>query len=187
MRIIGGDFKRKKLRPVPGANIRPTGAKLREAVFDILASTVPGARVLDLFAGTGALGLEALSRGAAHAVLIDADTLAITAIKENIRICGAGHLAQCIRWDIARNLDCIRADQPGFDLVFMDPPYGQELIVPALQNLDDSRSLKNGARVVVEHGARIKLLDGKPPPGFETVDRRQYGKAAVTFLIYEIG
>lgn len=183
MRIIGGAFKKKKLYPVPGSNTRPTGAKLREAVFGIVSAAVPGARVLDLFAGTGALGLEALSRGAAHAVLIDADPMAITTIKKNIRICGAEHSARCIRWDVARDLNCIRADQPGFSLVFMDPPYGRDLIAPALQNLADSRCLANGARVIVEHGSR-NLFAGTAPPVFEPGDRRQYGKSTVSFLTY---
>jgi len=187
MRIIAGSLKGKKLYAAPGSNTRPTGAKLREAVFGITAPAIPGARVLDLFAGTGAYALEALSRGALDAVLIDADTAAMMVIKKNIRLCQAEQQTQCYRWDIARDLNCIRGDKPGFDLVFMDPPYEhQDLITLALKNLSDGRCLKNEAQVLVEHGAGRSDFPEGIPSSFEIADRRKYGKSLVTFLNYMI-
>ena len=184
MRIISGRYKGRKLTPVHGGEIRPTGGKVREAVFSILARDIPHARVLDLFAGTGAFGLEALSRGAGRAVFIESDDQAIAAIKKNIRLCGAGKRAQCIKWDITRDLNCIRTLRPGFDLVFMDPPYHGDFIAATLKNLENSQGLEDGARIVIEHSAKTALPDIHPP--FYVTDRRKYGKTLVTFLNFVI-
>jgi len=186
MRIIGGRCKGKKLYSVPGGAIRPSGGKLREAVFNIAADLVPDARVLDLYAGTGAFGLEALSRGAERAVLIDDDARAITTIKKNIQLLGMEKRARCIRWDISKNLNCIQAVHPPFDLVFMDPPYDQPAIHDALRHLSETRSLAADARVVIEHGVKTPFPEAFPP-AFVEADRRKYGKSLVTFLDYVIG
>ena len=184
MRIISGRYKGRKLTPVHGRDIRPTGGKVREAIFSILAKDIPHARVLDLFAGTGAFGLEALSRGAGRAVFIESDDRAIAAIKKNIRLCGAEKRAQCIKWDITRDLNCIRTLRPGFDLVFMDPPYYGDFIAAALKNLKQSNGLEDGAVIVLEHSAKTALPGIHPP--FYVADRRKYGKSLVTFLNFMI-
>ncbi|MDZ7833738.1 MAG: 16S rRNA (guanine(966)-N(2))-methyltransferase RsmD [Desulfobacterales bacterium] len=184
MRIISGLYKGRKLMPVRGKEIRPTGGKVREAIFSILARDIAHARILDLFAGTGAFGLEALSRGAARAVFIESDDRAIAAIKKNIRLCRAEKQAQCIKWDITRDLNCIRSLRPGFDVAFMDPPYQGDFIAPALKNLAESNGLENGAVIAIEHSAKAPLPEIHPP--FYVTDRRRYGKTLVTFLNFMI-
>ena len=185
MRIIGGAYKGKKLYSVRGLETRPTGGKIREAVFNIQARDIPRARVLDLFAGTGAFGLEALSRGADQAVFIESDDRAISAIKKNVHTCGAESRAQWIKWDITRDLNCIRSIRPGFNLVFMDPPYYGDFISVTLQHLADCMCLKNEATIIVEHGTRTPFPEIYPP--FFMADRRRYGKSLVTFLDFVIG
>ena len=185
MRIIGGAFKGKKLYSVRGLETRPTGGKVREAIFNIMAHAIAGGRVLDLFAGTGAFGLEALSRGAERAVFIEADDPAIMAIKKNIRSCGAESRAQCIKWDVSRDLNCIQSFQPGFDLVFMDPPYYGDFIAATLRNLEGCMCLQNQAAIIIEHGLKTQFPEVQPP--FFMADRRRYGKSLVTFLDFVLG
>jgi len=186
MRIIGGRFKGRKLFSVPGARTRPTGGKLREALFDILPRSLDGARTLDLYAGTGAFGLEALSRGAAHAVFIDTDVRAVSTIQKNIRMLGVEKQTRCIRWNIAKNLKCIQPAQSRFDLVFMDPPYERGVILESLRHLLISQCLAPGALVVVEYGIKSRFPEVLPA-AFATAERRKYGKSLVAFLDYMIG
>ncbi len=185
MRIIGGRFKGKKLYSVSGLETRPTKGKVREAVFNIYGQYIPEARVLDLFAGTGAFGLEALSRGAKSVVFIESDDRAITAIQKNIRICGMQNWARCIKWDICQDLTCIRSFRNGFDLVFMDPPYYEDFIAVTLKNLENSMNLQDKAVVIIEHTTQTPFPDIHPP--FVIADRRNYGKSVVTFLDFMIG
>lgn len=180
MRIIGGNFKGKKLYSVRGSDIRPTKGKVREAVFNIYGQNILDARVLDLFAGSGAFGLEALSREAKSVVFIESDDRAISTLQKNIRMCGLESRTQCIKWDISRDLNCIRSLQHGFDLVFMDPPYYADFIAVTLKNLDNSLNRQNKAVVIIEHTAQTPFPDIYPP--FFISDRRKYGKSVVTFL-----
>lgn len=180
MRIIGGNFKGKKLYPVPGSETRPTKGKVREAVFDIYGRSILNARILDLFAGSGAFGLEALSCGAKSAVFLESDPRAITAIRKNIRMCGVEDRSQCIKWDITRGLSCIHPFHKGFDLIFMDPPYYKDFIAETLKHLENSMRQENKASVVIEHTARTPFPEIHPP--FVIADRRKYGKSVVTFL-----
>ena len=189
MRIVGGRFRGKKLQAPREWDGRPTSDRTRESIFNILAHGIEGGDpagdgagglgVLDLFCGTGALGLEALSRGADRAVFIDADPVALRAVKANA---GAMGLARAI---VALSLDATRLAPPPrlvrapFDLAFLDPPYHQDLAAPALLALAQRGWLAPGAVVVLEQAA-----DEKPPalPAFEALDNRTYGAAQVTFL-----
>lgn len=179
MRIIAGDMKGRKLRPVRGKMIRPTSDRLRESVFNILGDRVVDAVVLDLFAGTGALGIEALSRGARCAVFVDRFREALSAVADNLRHCEMEARSRVIRWNIMRGLSCIRDHQPRFTLVFMDPPYQRNLVQPALAHLVESRSLSPESRIIVEHSV------GEPSPEFPgplvLADQRRYGKSLVSF------
>lgn len=182
MRIISGKYRGKKLYAFDGRNIRPTADRLREAVFNIVSSLVQDAVVLDLFAGTGAFGLEAVSRGARSAVFIDNHTDAIRLVKKNIHACGVAALTRVVKWDIARNLNCLKEAHPGFDLVFLDPPYRNDLIRPALLHLHESRAVQTEARIIIEHSTREPLpidLDS-----FRMEDQRKYGKSLVSFFKY---
>ena len=155
--------------------------RLREAVFNILTGTIQEALVLDLFAGTGALGIEALSRGARQAVFIDNNREAVALITRNIQQCGLENRSTVLRWDITRNLDCLyRTDKP-YDLVFLDPPYERGLVLSTLQFLLQHHFLATAARVVVEHAASEVFLP--LPNGLDVTDTRKYGKSLVSFLV----
>lgn len=182
LRIIGGELRGKKLNSIRGTAIRPTADRLREAMFNILSFALKDAVVLDLFAGTGALGIEALSRGAKSAVFVDNNMEAVSVIERNIRSCGFDDRTNIIRWDIKKNLNCLKDKEPVFDLVFVDPPYQQRVVIPALFNLHRSKSLLKGARIVVEHSHMEEVPKGFT--AFETIDQRRYGKTLVSFLNY---
>ena len=184
LRIIAGDLKGRKLRSVHGTKTRPTANRTREAIFNILASQIPGSRVLDLFAGTGAFGIEALSRKARTAVFIDIDNDSLSALQANIASLSLERQAKIIRWNLINNLDCLNSLSIAFDLVFLDPPYLKNMIEPTLRNLHLSRCLVSDTRVIVEHSHRESVLAGQLP--FEIADQRRYGKTLVTFLDYMV-
>ena len=182
LRIIGGNLKGRKLFAAPGMQTRPTADRVREAIFNILSDRIRGARVLDLFAGTGAMGIEALSRGAKSVLFAEREKPALIALEKNIKRCSLEHSTQIIKWDILNNLNMISSFQPGFNLVFIDPPYNQKMVQPTLSNLDKSRCLENGARVVIEHSFQESISG--TDQRFEICDQRRYGKTLVSFLIY---
>ena len=182
LRIIGGEFKGHKLFSVEGEKTRPTADRVREAIFNILSSRVDATLVLDLFAGTGALGLEALSRGAHNAVLIETHKNALCALRRNIKALGLEGRATILKWDILKNLNCLKVFSARIDLVFMDPPYARNLIEPTLSNLHACGCLEAGARVIVEHSPREAISGDELP--FHQEDRRTYGKTLVSFLRY---
>ena len=184
LRIIAGNLKGRKLRSVNGTKTRPTANRTREAIFNILASQIPGSRVLDLFAGTGAFGIEALSRRADAAVFIDIDHDSISALQASVENLALERQTKIIRWDLIKNLDCLNSLSIAFDLVFMDPPYMKNMIEPTLRNLHISQSLVSGTRVIVEHSHREPVLAEQLP--FEIADHRKYGKTLVTFLDYVV-
>lgn len=182
LRVIGGSLKGRKLLSIKGTITRPTSDRLREAIFNILSSRVQDSVVLDLFSGTGALGIEALSRGAGFAVFIDKDKASQAVIAKNIRACAVENKTRIIRWDITRNLNCIRSLRCGFRLVFMDPPYRKNMIAPTLTNLHQSGSLSPGGCIVIEHAVSESL-----PKNLEQLkidSQRKYGKTLVSFLSY---
>jgi len=184
LRIIAGDFKGRKLRSVAGNKTRPTANRTREAIFNIIASQIRDSRVLDLFAGTGAFGIEALSRKAEAVVFIDIDNDSIAALRANVQCLGLVRQTNIIRWDLSKNLNCLNALNETFDLVFMDPPYLKNMIEPCLRHLHLSQRLVNDTRVIVEHSHRESVLPGPLP--FEIADQRRYGKTLVTFLDYMV-
>ena len=180
MRIISGEARGRRLRAPRGAATRPTADRVREALFNILGS-VDGVRVLDLFAGTGALALEALSRGAAQAVLVDRAEAAVRVIHDNVATLGYGDRARVLRLDVERALRLLARDGACFDLVFIDPPYGGSEAESALAELGAGALLAPGAVVVVEH-------DAKHPPAethgvLSLSQRRKYGQTEVS--LYE--
>lgn len=184
MRIISGNRRGKKLYAFEGRGIRPTADRVREAIFNILAAHVKGAVALDLFAGTGAFGLEALSRGACSTIFIDHHPDAIRLLKKNIDACGMTDAARVIKWDISRDLNCLKGIRPRFELVFMDPPYNRNLVQATLLHLHASRALQTGARVVIEHSGDESLTGNLD--GFSMMDQRKYGKSLVSFFKYVI-
>jgi 16S rRNA (guanine966-N2)-methyltransferase len=185
LRIISGEFKGRKLRSVHGTKTRPTANRTREAIFNILAFQIRDCRVLDLFAGTGAYGIEALSRGAEKAVFIDIDSDCISVLQANIKSLRLENRAKILRWDLTKNLNCLLTLGITFNLVFMDPPYNKQMITTTLSHLHLSQSLVNGTRLIVEHSNREPLTADQLP--FEFKDQRRYGKTLVSFLLYAKG
>lgn len=180
MRIIAGEFRGRKLLSVRGMKTRPTSDRIRESIFNILSDTVQDAVVLDLFAGTGAMGIEALSRGARYALFLEQNREALAAVSQNIRNCSLENRTRIMRWDIVKNLNCIRNMPSPFTLVFMDPPYDQNMVEPALHNLMQTGSLSAGAVIVAEH-TPAEIVETQ---GVEITDQRKYGKTLISFLRY---
>ncbi len=183
MRIIGGQFRGLHLAPVgegdPKAHLRPTSDRVREAIFNLLVNgghgdVLTGARVLDLFAGTGALGLEAISRGAARVAFVDDGTTARALLRRNIELTRTMGVTDVWRRD-ATKMGPNRGE--GYDLVFLDPPYGKGLGEAALASCREGGWLAPDALVVWEEG-----VAPLPPEGFEMVDQRRYGDTHVTLL-----
>jgi len=180
VRVIGGRLKGRRLTAPAGMATRPTADRIRESLFNILAGSVQATRVLDLFAGTGALGIEALSRGAASAVFVDQAKVALAALRGNLHALELEDRTRVCRWNILKNLNCLTSQQPGFDLVFMDPPYETHAVAPALASLVACGALGPGARIVIEHSAREPLV--QPMTGLILTDQRQFGKTLVSFI-----
>jgi 16S rRNA (guanine966-N2)-methyltransferase len=181
MRIVGGRLRGRTLATPRSQAIRPTADRLRESLFNILAHAyddpVGGARVLDLFAGTGALGIEALSRGATLAVLIDDSAEARSLMRENVATLGLGGVTRIFRRDATK----LGPAHPlgAFSLVFLDPPYGRGLAENALACANAGGWLAPDALIVVEEASNA---DFKPPDGFAEIERRRYDDTEVIFL-----
>lgn len=180
MRIVGGRHRGRALEAPPGATVRPTSDRAREALFNILshgrlAAPFRDAAVLDAFAGTGALGLEALSRGAAEAFFIESDRAALEALRRNVKTLGEELRAHVIAGDVTRPPPARR----GAALAFLDPPYRSGLAAPALAALAEAGWLAPTALVTVEIAAKEEFT---PPPGFEVIDERRYGAARLLIL-----
>jgi 16S rRNA (guanine966-N2)-methyltransferase len=182
MRIVGGAFRGRPLATPKTNAIRPTTDRAREAVFNVIAHRygehLDGARVLDLFAGTGALGLEALSRGASYAVFIEESAEGRGLIRTNVEAFGLSGRTKIFRRD-ATKLGEAGTLQP-FDLVFADPPYGKGLGELALSAARDGGWLKPGALCLVEEAAATPF---QPPAGFTLDERRDYGDTTIAFCI----
>ncbi|GJE25329.1 16S rRNA (guanine(966)-N(2))-methyltransferase RsmD [Methylobacterium organophilum] len=184
MRIVGGRLGGRRLAGPRTDAIRPTTDRMREALFNVLAhaydDVVEGARVLDLFAGTGAFSFEALSRGAEYALLVDEGSEARAIIRSNIEALGLEGATRLFRRD-ATKLGPAGPAGP-FDLLFCDPPYNRDLAPKALASAASGGWLGAGALVLVEEAAAVQVA---PPPGFTALERRDYGDSAVTFLRYQ--
>lgn len=182
MRIVGGRFRGKGIATPSHGGLRPTADRVRESVFNILQHgldgfLLDGVRVIDLFAGTGALGLEALSRGAAYCLFVEDAPAARALIRSNVEAMGLMGESKIYRRD-ATTLGPVGTHRP-FDLAFLDPPYGKGLAEPALDQLRDNGWLAANAIAVVEERDGVEV---SVPHGFEQVDQRTYGDTQVLFL-----
>jgi 16S rRNA (guanine966-N2)-methyltransferase len=151
-RIIGGEGKGRRLKTPAGELTRPTAARVRQTLFDILAPQVPGCRFLDAFAGSGGIGLEALSRGAAVVVLVEIHAPAAAALRDNVRtLSRAGGEARVYRQDTRVALAGLAAEGEAFDVIYLDPPYDSDHYEPMLELIDDKGLLAPGGVAVAEH------------------------------------
>ncbi len=186
MRIVAGKHRGRRLAAPEGDGVRPTSDRAREALFNVLAHRsfradgrpmLVEARVLDIFAGTGAMGLEALSRGAARATFVERDRAALAALEKNI-----ADLGEAARTAILRNdATALPSAKEAASLAFLDPPYGAGLAEPALNALAKGGWLEDGAVVIVEMGKREEMT---PPVPFTPLDERRYGAARFVLLRY---
>jgi len=181
LRIVGGEARGRPLRAVPGRGTRPTADRVRQSLFDLLGQRMDGLRVLDLFAGTGALALEALSRGAAHAVLVESDPRACAVIEQNLATLGYGDRARLLRAGLPDALGRLRGSR--FDLVFSDPPYALRAAQSTLDSLAANGLLEPGARVVLEMDRREPAP--VPPPPLAAGGERRYGDTRLLILSAE--
>ena len=181
MRVVGGRLKGRNLASPLSNDIRPTADRLRESLFNILIHAyddpIQDARVLDLFAGTGALGIEAVSRGAAFTLFVDNGAEARALLRNNVEALGLGGVTKVYRRD-ATNPGPAHPMEP-FSLVFLDPPYGKGLGEQALASLRDGNWLAKDATIVFEESSEIPVT---LPAGFVLDDRREYGAAAIHFI-----
>lgn len=184
MRIVAGQFRGRAIVAPEGQGTRPTSDRARQAVFNVIehaswGRSLDGARVVDLFAGSGALGFEALSRGAAFALFVETDDGARGAIRDNMEAFGLFGACRVHRRS-AVDLG-VRPGSAGeaFDIAFLDPPYGQGLGEQALARLLEGNWLTPGALVILERGSDEPEID---TPGYERLDARDYGAARVLFL-----
>ena len=181
MRVVGGRLRSRAIAGPKSNAVRPTSDRLREALFNILTHAygdpLTGARVLDLFAGTGALGIEAISRGAAYALFVDEGVEARALLRGNVEQLGLGGVTRIFRRD-ATKLGPAHPVEP-FDLVFADPPYGKGLAEKALAAAREGGWLKPQALIVVEEAADAGFI---APQGFEELERRKYDDTEFVFL-----
>lgn len=182
LRVIAGEAKGRRLKSVPGLETRPTADRVRQTLFDILGD-VGGERVLDLFAGTGALGIEALSRGASKATFVESDAAAAAVIRDNLAVCGFADRAAVRRSDAEAFLARRAPASARFDLVFLDPPYerGLAFVARLMGLLADRDRVPEGGRVVVESAAG----DVDLPDGYRLLRSKIFGRTQITITVRE--
>src|SRR5262245_25544447 len=158
LRVIAGSAKGRRLATMPTLALRPTADRVREALFNILGAQIEGAAILDLFAGSGAVGLEALSRGAHRAIFVEVHAAACRLIEKNLRLCGLDGAASVWCANVLHTLPRLRKLEQRFDVIFLDPPYRAALAEEALQQLGDGQLLRAQGQVIAEHFFKRELL-----------------------------
>jgi 16S rRNA (guanine966-N2)-methyltransferase len=183
LRITGGEVKGRRLSAFKGAKIRPTSDKVREAIFDLIGQDARGLRVLDLFAGTGSLGIEALSRGAAWVLFADNSMHSIELIRRNLSLCGYENLSYVLKKDLTRGIPkkC-EVMKREIDLVFTDPPYGRDYIPPVLRELSE-REILASPSIVVAETSKAETLPASLGK-LELVKARIYGDTKISVYRY---
>ena len=179
MRVGGGAAKGRRLSVPKGRAVRPTAARVKDSLFNILPRDFSGMKVLDLFAGTGNLSIEALSRGAAHALLVDRSARAAAAIKDNLRRLGFAGQAEVWIAPVARSVRTLSRQKATFDYIFIDPPYDRGLAQRSMRIIAEGDLLRSSGTLVVEHSAREML---QPSCGaLQLHDQRRYGDTRLSF------
>lgn len=178
MRITGGQLKGRVLGSLKGWNIRPTSSKVRQAVFNIIGNNITGFHIIDIFAGTGIMGIEALSRGGAWALFVDNSNKSLNLINKNLDLCGFGNRGFVIKKDAAEGIpQNDRLKQGSIDLAFIDPPYGKDIIPGVLESVVKSRIMAHGSYIVTESMKNDSLPDRVGD--FNLVKTRLYGETKI--------
>ena len=181
MRIVAGTAKGRTIKAPTGYQVRPTTGRVREAIFSSLGHRVKGATVLDLFAGSGALGLEALSRGAASAFLVEKSRRVLDVLFSNIDVLDMTEQCHIIRGDAIRALGALKAKGESFDLIFLDPPYETDLLNRAIKLILAERLLTQNGRIIAEH-KRKKEYAFHGIEGLQIVTTKVYGDTQISML-----
>lgn len=181
MRVIAGEAKSRRLKSVPGTSTRPITDRVKESLFNILAPRIEGARFLDLFAGTGGVGIEALSRGAERAVFVEKNKSVIAILKENLQLTGLGEGAEITVDDVFRALE--KMESGPFDIIYLAPPQYRGLWAQTVQALDQIPLLAEGGLVVAQmHPKEYQDLSLQR---LRLVDQRRYGSTLLCFYSYQ--
>ena len=180
MRIITGTSKGRRLVTPKNQSVRPTSDRVKESIFNILGRDVEGKVVLDLFAGTGNLGIEALSRGAEKALFVEKGRQAIRLIQRNISQCGMQERSEILSRDVCRAIGILSRRGESFDLILMDPPYAKGLIQETLTKLLSTRIYHDGTILLIEHDRREPLPE--KVEGWSVMRRQEIGDTVISFL-----
>ncbi len=178
MRVITGKYRGRALKSPKHEGLRPTADRVKEAMFNILGAKIQGAAFLDLFAGTGSIAIEAISRGAASAILADKSYLSIKLIRQNIKILDAHEKVRVLHLSYGRAIDLLAKERIQFDLVFLDPPFEAGILNQAIQRILEGNLLKEEGIIIAEHPRKFYLK--VPELQGET---RNYGDICLTFLV----
>jgi 16S rRNA (guanine966-N2)-methyltransferase len=180
MRVISGSARGRTLKAVPGISTRPTTDKVKEAIFSMIGPYFEGGLVLDLFAGTGGLGIEALSRGMDKGIFIDIEKKSVDTVQHNLAAAGFSDKAEIYRNDAGRALKLLAKRGLQFDLVFLDPPYKNKAIAELITSLEELVLLEPNAWIIVEHDAEDDLAD--KIGSLQLKKRAEYGETAITIF-----
>ncbi len=181
MRVISGSVRGRNLKAVPGMNTRPTTDKVKEAIFSMIGPYFDGGLVLDLFAGAGGLGIEAISRGIARGIFIDIERASVDIIKQNLQSTGLIEQSEVYRNSAEQALKVLQRRELKFDLVFLDPPYRMKKMDELLMIIEERHLLALGAKLVLEHDTRTRYAE--QIGGFACIRKAEYGETTVS--IYE--
>jgi 16S rRNA (guanine(966)-N(2))-methyltransferase RsmD len=184
LRIISGESKGRRLAYFRGQKIRPTSDKIKGAIFNILGLEFEDKEVLDLFAGTGALGIEALSRGAKKVVFVENNPYALEILNENLTRCRYGNKARVIKTSVERGVKLLKRKGGQFDYIFIDPPYEKGMVEKILHVLSQGEILKEDGVITVEHSGQE--LPGENYGSLSLRDQRKYGRTYVSFFKYGV-
>lgn len=177
MRVISGSARGKKLLCSEGKDIRPTLDRVKESMFNIIAFDIPDSFVLDMFSGSGALGIEALSRGAVSAVFLDCDDASVSVTRKNLADTRLDHLATVVKCD---SIEYVKSTDKKFDIVFLDPPYESDLYTKSLNAIKESSALSDDGFIILEYDSEI--TPEFDLCGFEIVKEKKYGRVKILIL-----
>lgn len=179
MRIIAGEAKGRRINAPVGRETRPTSDRVKESIFNILGDRVPGAKILDLFAGTGNMGLEAISRGAEHCIFIDSSKEAIRIIHENINTLKYQDKCEVYNNDAIAAMEILNKRNIKFDIIFLDPPYHKNIITTVLKTLNNTEILNHNGLIIAEHDNKDIVPDVFNE--FIMIKKAEYGNTTVSF------
>jgi 16S rRNA (guanine966-N2)-methyltransferase len=183
MRVVSGDLKGRILKAVPGMTTRPTTDKVKESLFNMIGPYFSGGIGLDLFAGSGGLGIEALSRGLDNVIFVDREGKAIHIINENLKSCSLEDRAEVYRNDASRALKAIQKRDISFNYIFLDPPYKKQQLVKLLELIDKESMIKEDGLIVCEHASDIQLPASIG--GLKQVRNEKYGIIGITLYMLD--